>query len=162
MTLYAAPFVSELSAAHSLSNISAADIVVLYSLPTNAEHVSIIAKIAECVHQAANIYMLRVTNTSGEIIKDRVQYFIDAASLFNATFFGGHVLIWPFFIVGAECSDIRHREFIVAQLQCLWEYTGFANTLYAIRLLHRIWENQSGDISGWTKILVKHAEGFVM
>ncbi|KAJ6100339.1 hypothetical protein N7467_001874 [Penicillium canescens] len=155
------PLVSELSATTNLCNISATDLALLYSFQqTTPEWGTIIANIVDFVRKAAEIYLLRATNMPDALIHDQVQHFINAASLFNATSFGGHVLIWPFFIVGAECSDIRHREFIVTQLRYLWGCTGFANTLYAIRLLKKIWEDQSG--MNWTKILVNNVEGFVM
>lgn len=158
MTLYAAPLVSEISATSTLSNISPADIVLLYSLQSDPGHTLIIASIADLVHQAMQIYLLRVTKMPEGAIKEKVQHFIDTAALFNATSFGGHILIWPFFIVGAECSDIVHQQFVVTQLQCLWESTGFANILYAISFLRRIWQSQAL----WPKMLVKHAEGFIM
>ncbi|CAG8389781.1 unnamed protein product [Penicillium salamii] len=160
MTLYAAPLVSEISATSSLSNISTADIAVLYCSQIDSTNESIIANVADLVHQAMHIYLLRVTNNSEEVIEERVQHFIDTAFLFNATSFGGHVLIWPFFIVGAECSDTHHQEFIVAQLQCLWRSTGFANILYAISFLEKIWQNLSRET--WPSMLVKHVEGFIM
>ncbi|CAG8150661.1 unnamed protein product [Penicillium salamii] len=160
MTLYAAPLVSEISATSSLSHISTADIAILYCSQIDSTNESIIANVADLVHQAMHIYLLRVTNNSEEVIEERVQHFIDTALLFNATSFGGHVLIWPFFIVGAECSNTHHQEFIVTQLQCLWKSTGFANILYAISFLEKVWQNLSRET--WPSMLVKHVEGFIM
>lgn len=161
MSLYAAPLISQTSAAHTLANISTKDLDFLYScLGVHPESSPIIRNIIRLIHKAAEIYLFRAMNMPHDMIADLVDCFIDAASVFNATSLGGHVLIWPFFIVGAECSSNQHREFVIAQLQNLWVCTGFGNTLYAIRFLKKIWEEGSGG--SWTRTLVDHVEAFIM
>lgn len=104
--------------------------------------------------------MARATGLPQQVIDGLVQSFINETSVFNATSPGGHILIWPFFIVGAECSQERDRKFVVEQLHHLWRRTGFANTLYAIDALRETWNDESG--SRWTEVIAEKVEVFIM
>lgn len=90
----------------------------------------------------------------------RLGSIINETASFNARSLGGHILIWPFFILGTECSQARDREFVIDQLQYLWEWTGFANTLRAIETLKQFWSDDIGN--GWIQGLVKQVDVFIM
>lgn len=161
MSLYAAPSISQASATQSLARISTKDLGFLYScFKDHPEYSPVITNIIGMIHKAAEIYLSRARDMPQNRIADLVESFIEAASKFNATSLGGHVLIWPFFIVGAECSSMRQREFVIHQLQCLWVCTGFRNTLYAIDLLGAIWGENSER--SWTTTMVDHVKALIM
>ncbi|QRD82459.1 hypothetical protein F9C07_2129924 [Aspergillus flavus] len=161
MSLYAGPLVMGLSAAKSLENMSNKDLDFLFScLKIHPEYSSFIFKLANLIRTAAQIYLSRATNMPNQVIKELVQQFLADTASYNATSPGGHILIWPFFIVGAECSSEQDREFVTMQLQNLWDCTGFGSPLYAIKLLGDIWQEPPG--TNWTQTLVDKVEGFIM
>lgn len=161
MCLYSGPLVSENSATQSLENISSKDLDFLYScLEIHPEHASIICKLVDLIHLAADVYLARATGKPQGLILGLVQRFLLKTATFNSTSPGGHILIWPFFIVGAECVAEEDRVFVTAQLRSLWEYTGFGSTLYAIEVLKTIWEDPSDSV--WTKNLATQVRGFIM
>lgn len=123
-----------------------------------------ILKLASIIHNAAQIYQTRAANLPREANARLVQQFLAATAAFNASSPGGHILIWPFFIAGAECEEVADREFVTMQLRRLWETTGFGNTLYAIRLLEVIWDGKGkdGEEGNWARALKGLAEGFIM
>ncbi|KAL1856662.1 hypothetical protein Plec18167_009100 [Paecilomyces lecythidis] len=144
-----------------LENISPKDLDFIYCLlETHPEHSETIFKLASLIHKAARIYIARATGVTHDVIAYLVQQFLTEASIFNASSPGGHILIWPFFIVGAECTSDRDREFISIQLQKLWELTGFGNIVYAIQFLRTVWQKDSGE--NWTHNLAEEAKGFIM
>lgn len=73
---------------------------------------------------AGEIYLARATGKPYAIMASLVQQFIMETSTFNRTSPGGHILICPFFIIAAECTLEPDREFVSAQLQSFWDYTG--------------------------------------
>lgn len=161
MSLYSTPLISSQSARSTLANISKKDLGFLYNvLDSYSEHSTTILKLINLIHKACNIYIARATNLPEKMINQLIQDFINETSMFNAVSPGGHILIWPFFIVGAGCSQIRDREFVVDQLQHLWRRTGFANTLYAIDALRETWDNESG--ASWTEVIAEKVEVFIM
>jgi hypothetical protein len=119
-----------------------------------------ILKLASIIHNAAQIYQTRAANLPREANARLVRQFLAETAAFNASSPGGHILIWPFFIAGAECEEVADREFVTMQLRRLWETTGFGNTLYAIRLLEVIWDGKGEG--NWAKALRGLAEGFIM
>ncbi|KAI9927589.1 hypothetical protein ASPWEDRAFT_71988 [Aspergillus wentii DTO 134E9] len=161
MSLYAEPLLSEESAITTLANVSNRDLDFLYScMKAHPEHSEAILKLIGLIRKACNIYMCRATSVPAEAITDLVESFINETATFNATSPGGHILVWAFFIVGAECSSERHRSFIMSQLQNLWVWTGFANTLYAIRILQSVW--QESENRNWTQVIARNVEVFIM
>lgn len=161
MCLYSGPLISEHTAIQSLDNISRQDLDFLYScLDTHPDHAPTIHRIASLIHMAAEIYLARATGKPRTVIVGLVQRFLMETSTFNATSPGGHILIWPFFIAGAECVLESDREFVIAQLRSLWDYTGFGSTLYAIEVLRILWHDETGAI--WTQSLTGRVQGFIM
>ncbi|RJE27650.1 hypothetical protein PHISCL_00075 [Aspergillus sclerotialis] len=161
MSFYSTPLISEQSARSTLTNISKKDLEFLYSvLESYPEHSPIILQLVDLIHKACNIYMARATDLPEQVIDGLVRGFISSTAVFNATSPGGHILIWPFFIVGAGCSQTKDREFVVDQLQHLWNLTGFANTLYAIEALRETWNGESG--TRWTEVIAEKVEAFIM
>lgn len=161
MSLYASPFKSDITALESLQMSSCQDLDFLYScLDFHPEYSDIIFKIADIIQRASRIHLARAGRVSENTIAEMVRYFFHKTTTFNAASPGGHILIWPFFIVGLECTSPRDMRFVESQLNLLWEHTGFGNTLYAIELLKRIWEGEFGEIEV-TRVFDK-VEGFVM
>ena len=161
MSLYSQPWISEESARRTLGNITQQDLGFLYSiLDSHPEYSSIVLTLIDVIHKACEIYLARATNVSQEKIDRLVQEFIEKTTGFNATSPGGHILIWPFFVFGVECTNAKDREFAIGQLQHLWRWTGFGNTLYAIETLQKIWSSQSG--SRWTEVIVDQVDVFIM
>lgn len=148
-------------AQQTLANISRKDLGFLYSvLDFNPEHGPTVLKLISLITKACDIYMARAANLPEQKIQDLVRDFINETASFNARSLGGHILIWPFFILGTECSQARDREFVIDQLQYLWEWTGFANTLRAIETLKQFWSDDIGN--GWIQGLVKQVDVFIM
>ena len=161
MSLYSQPWISEESARRTLGNITQQDLGFLYSiLDSHPEYSSIILTLIDVIRKACEIYLARAMDISQKQIDRLVQEFIDKTSTFNATSPGGHILIWPFFVVGVECTNSKDREFAIGQLQHLWRWTGFGNTLYAIETLQKIWSSHSG--SRWTDDIVDKVDVFIM
>ncbi|KAL4889989.1 fungal-specific transcription factor domain-containing protein [Aspergillus ambiguus] len=161
MNLYSTPLVSEELARCCLANISRKDLWFLHAiLESHPEHSPTILKLIRLVRKASGIYIARATNIPQQGIDKLVHGFISETSEFSAISPGGHILIWPFFIVGAECSRADDQDFIVNQLQHLWRQTGFANTLYAIEVLREVWKDRGGI--PWTEAMVNKVEVFVM
>lgn len=131
---------------------------LLTYLDIHPEHSPSILKLASIIHNAAQIYQARAANLPREANARLVRQFLAATAAFNASSPGGHILTWPFFIAGAECEEVRDREFVTVQLRQLWETTGFGNALYAIRLLEVIWDGKGN----WARALKGLAEGFIM
>ncbi|KAE8373371.1 fungal-specific transcription factor domain-containing protein [Aspergillus bertholletiae] len=149
------------SAANDLETMSNRDLDFLFScLKIHPEHSSVIFKLASLIRTAAQVYLSRAANTPSQVVTELVHQFLAETMTYNATSPGGHILIWPFFIVGAECSSKRDREFVIMQLQSLWYCTGFGSPLYAIKLLKEIWREAPG--TNWTQTLVDKVEGFIM
>ena len=161
MSLYSQPWISEESARRTLGNITQQDLGFLYSiLDSHPEYSSIILTLIDVIRKACEIYLARAMDVSQKQIHRLVQEFIDKTSTFNATSPGGHILIWPFFVVGVECTNSKDREFAIGQLQHLWRWTGFGNTLYAIETLQKKWSSHSG--SRWTDDIVDKVDVFIM
>ncbi|KAJ5087909.1 hypothetical protein N7456_011525 [Penicillium angulare] len=159
--MYSAPLISEEVAVKCLHQVSIKDLGFLYScLDIYPEHSEVILKLADLVQRAVQIYLARASKAPDDDISILVQLFLIEASLFNAASPGGHILIWPFFIVGAECSLEEDRDFVTEQLKSLWRFTGFGNTLYAIELLNKIWHGEYGGC--WTEVLGEKVQGFIM
>ena len=161
MALYSAPLISEALAVETLQNFSRRDLGCLYShLEIYPEYSIQILKLVDLIQSTVNVYLARASKAPDEHVSMLVRRFLDDTATFNADSTGGHILIWPFFLVGTECSSERDREFVKEQLRSLWRATGFRNTLYAIELLDDIWKGRyKGDL---THILVERVEGFIM
>ena len=161
MSLYSQPWISEESARRTLGNITQQDLGFLYSiLDSHPEYSSIILTLIDVIRKACEIYLARAMDVSQKQIHRLVQEFIDKTSTFNATSPGGHILIWPFFVVVVECTNSKDWEFAIGQLQHLWRWTGFGNTLYAIETLQKKWSSHSG--SRWTDDIVDKVDVFIM
>lgn len=161
MFLYALPFRTANFATRVLPAVGREDLDFIYScLEIHPEYSEIICKLADIIQRASQIYLARARNLSEDIIAGLLQNFLTETATFNATSPGGHILIWPFFIVGTECHSPANQEFVESQLQTLWDYTGFGNTLYAIKILKDIW--QSGFSSSSKTRLFNRVEGFIM
>ncbi|KAJ5730589.1 uncharacterized protein N7483_005097 [Penicillium malachiteum] len=161
MSLYSAPLISESLAIQTLQNVTRKDLEFLYgSLETNPTNFPLILKIASLIHGAASVYLARACNASDDHVFMLVQHFLAETATFNASSPGGHILIWPFFIVGTECSLEADRQFVIEQLDSLWSATGFGSTLYAIELLNNIWQGKHGG--NLTKFLADKVEGFII
>ncbi|KAJ5621580.1 hypothetical protein N7528_006363 [Penicillium herquei] len=161
MSLYSAPLISESLAIETFQNVTRKDLEFLYgSLETNPTNFPLVLKLAGLIHGAASVYLARACNASDEHVSMLVQHFLAETATFNASSPGGHILIWPFFIVGTECSLDADRQFVIEQLNSLWNATGFGSTLYATELLNSIWQGRYGaDV---TKFLADQVEGFIM
>jgi len=161
MSLYASPFKSDTTALERLQMTSCQDLDFLYScLDHHPECSDTIFKIADIIQRASRIHLGRAGLASENTIAEMVRNFFHETAIFNAASPGGHILIWPFFIVGLECTSSRDMRFVESQLNLLWEHTGFGNTLYAIKLLKQIWQGEFGEIEV-TRVFDK-VEGFVM
>lgn len=161
MCLYALPFKPIDMTTQNLQIIPREDLDFLYSsLDVHPEYSDIIFKLVDIIQNASQIYQARAGNAPDNLIADMVQDFFVKTAVFNAASPGGHILIWPFFIVGTECRSSIEREFVQSQLKILWQYTGFGNTLYAIKILNQIWQNEFGDKP--LLRLFERVEGFIM
>ncbi|KAJ5669031.1 hypothetical protein N7462_010101 [Penicillium macrosclerotiorum] len=142
-------------------DISLQDLDFLYScLDSHPGFSEIIFNLADLILKAAAIYLARSRNLPDALIFDLVTQFLERASSFNAASPGGHILIWSFFIVGAECSSDQDREFVTSQLQILWECTGFGNILYAKDILKSLWGKSSSK--SWTNVLLDEVKSLIM
>lgn len=161
MSFYSSPFISRVIALDAMQSATRKDFDFLYScLQICPEHTLTITKLINVIYSAAQVYLARATGASDATVENLVRHFLSETSTFNATSPGGHILIWPFFIVGAECTSERDREFILTQLRSLWGFTGFGNILYAIEILKEMW--RQGPAHNWTHFLVERVEGFIM
>ncbi|KAJ5387187.1 hypothetical protein N7509_009728 [Penicillium cosmopolitanum] len=161
MSLYARPFNPSNVATGLLQVIPQENLDFLYScLDIHPKYNEIILKLADIIQKASHIYHVRVVDAPEDTIARLVHDFLAETSSFNAASPGGHILIWPFFIVGTECSSPTDRDFVVSQLRMLWGYTGFGNTLYAIKILKKIWQ-ENGKTKSGTHVFDK-VKGFIM
>lgn len=161
MSLYALPFRPKNTVTGYLRVIPRENLDFLYScLDIHPEYNEIILKLADIIQKANLIYHARIGDAPENTITNLVQDFLTETSVFNAASPGGHILIWPFFIVGTECSLPADCEFVESQLRTLWGYTGFGNTLYAIGILKQIWQDGGGTKSA-THVFHK-VKGFIM
>lgn len=161
MSLYASPFKSDFAALESLQMSPCQDLDFLYScLDFHPEYSDIIFRIAEIIQRASKIHLARAGKAPESTITEMVRNFFHETATFNAASPGGHILIWPFFIVGLECTSQQDMRFVESQLNILWEHTGFGNTLYAINLLRRIWQGELGEMA--VARIFDKVEGFVM
>ncbi|KAE8152384.1 hypothetical protein BDV25DRAFT_170516 [Aspergillus avenaceus] len=160
MSLYSQPLVSRESAMQALAAISREDLGFLYTiLDSYPEHASVIHRLTSVIRKAPRIYLSCATSRPQCVIDALVRDFLAETSTFNAESPGGHILIWPFFIVGAECSSATDREFVTEQLRHLWKATGFTNTLYAIEVLERLWKKEPRE---WTRLMEDEVMVFIM
>lgn len=161
MCLYSGPLISEDDGTKSLDQISHEDLGFLYScLEKHPSYQSVIHRLARLIHLAAEVYLARATRKPRAEIEGLVRRFLVETSTFNAASPGGHILIWPFFIVGAECISVQDRHFVTTQLESLWSHTGFGSTLHAIKVLQMIWHDKTGET--WTQSLAERVRGFIM
>ena len=73
----------------------------------------------------------------------------------------GHYLLgWSYFILAAESSTARHREFWIDRLRILHRNTGSRNILRAIEQAQRIWAVQS-EVR-WTTLLGGPTQALIM
>ncbi|KAL1636376.1 hypothetical protein SLS58_009869 [Diplodia intermedia] len=127
----------------------------------NPEHGTIFARLIALIEQARDIYIHRALgDLPPRSMHSLVERFLATAGDIPVASPGGHSLVWAYFIVAAESSDPRHRNFFVEKLRELFRVTGFANALGAVQELQRIW-----SIAGeerWTYMLPTLARTLVM
>ncbi|KAJ5103107.1 hypothetical protein N7532_003636 [Penicillium argentinense] len=100
MSFYAAPLDTGYSATKILQNVIPEHLDFLYSyLAPYPEYTEIIYMLADLIQKAAQIYQAHAANMPDAMIGKLVQSFLKETSTFNTGSPGGHILIWPFFIV---------------------------------------------------------------
>lgn len=127
------------------------------------EHRDLLSCLHELISVACRIYVRRATENPPP---HETEPLVERCRLLTARMDGyseimGHYLLgWSYFILAAESSTVRHREFWIGRLEVLHEHTRSRNILRAIEQAQRIWAVQS-EVR-WTTLLGGPTQALIM
>ncbi|KAK4939814.1 hypothetical protein LTR10_019987 [Elasticomyces elasticus] len=134
-----------------------------YCQSFHPEHSVLMSLLFDIMTQACRLYVLRASTDpplcdTVQLVEDFKQVAEKVADYEHVV--GHHLLLWPYFVAGAESSTIPHRRYFFQKMQAMYRTTRCENTLKAMHQLNRIWEAQS--TTRWTSLLGGPGQVFIM
>ncbi|KAI1627305.1 putative aminotransferase [Exophiala viscosa] len=134
-----------------------------YCQSLHPEHSVLMSLLFDIMTQACRLYVLRASTDpplcdTVQLVEDFKQLAEKVADYEHVV--GHHLLLWPYFVAGAESSTIPHRRYFSQKMQAMYRTTRCENTLKAMHQLDRIWEAQS--TTRWTSLLGGPGQVFIM
>lgn len=140
------------------------------NFPPGSENHRIVDKIRLCFASACDIYLRRATSDStdttsspspnyDELQTSAIEQLIEHVSQIPPDTPGGHAIVWPCFVAGAEATSSSQRIFLVERMHKIYACTKFRNIPAAIQSLERLWANKG---KRWTQCLPEISNVLVM
>jgi hypothetical protein len=125
-----------------------------------------IDEVRHCFDAACTIYIRRATtctlpsphyyDAQASTIRDLISRLLHIPPDMH----GGHALVWPCFVAGAEASDPDQRAFFVEYMNSIYARTQFRNIPIAVQSLENLWREKGGK--RWTQCLPEVSNVLVM
>lgn len=127
------------------------------------EHRDLVSHLYELISVACTVYVKRATQNpppqETEPLVERCRLLTEKMDGYSEIM-GHYLLGWSYFILAAESSTDRHRQFWIKRLRVLYRSTGSLNILRAIEQAQRIWAVQS-EVR-WTTLLGGPTQALIM